>query len=313
MRSWCWTGGRPAYATLPCARRAKAPPAARPRRPPSSACILPLHVVQAPSALPPLMSESSCNHCRWLATAQGLLTLLGSASRWCAATPAPCHCATNFTPRASESHASAPILQVPFSEGLVALGPRLLLQRHVQALGAVDVAARVLLGRHRRARDAFGVSRDDKRSLALVRPAAHPRARLPLRLRVARVARARSAAHLPYVFAGLSFVMQVQAAACLCGAYLVNSARKRVGVDTRPQQREAAAAAAGAGCRAAGGSGGRRTAAVLRAAIDRAHLLEITRCSDRESGGEDGRLRDRHPRTRRPGAAVEDAADSREP
>ena len=74
-----------------------------------------------------------------------------------------------------------------------------------------------------------GVSRDDKRSLALSYDLQLILAPVCLFAFVSLAWRAlNSAAHLPYVFAGLSFVMQVQAAACLCGAYLVNSARKRV-------------------------------------------------------------------------------------
>ena len=81
-----------------------------------------------------------------------------------------------------------------------------------------------------------GVSRDDKRSLALsydLQLISRPSASSPSSLAWRAL---NSAAHLPYVFAGLSFVMQVQAATCLCGAYLVNSARKRRVGEARPQR-----------------------------------------------------------------------------
>ena len=167
-----------------------------------------------------------------------------------------------------EPHASTPVhRRCPlFRGGLVALGPRLLLQRRVhRALGAVDVAARVLLGGRRRARDA--PRREPRRQAvarALVRPAAHPRARLPLRLRVARVAGAQLGG-APAVRLRGPLVRDAGAGGGVplrrLPRQLRAEARRGRGSAAAASARAAAAPAAGAGCRAAGGSGGRRTAA----------------------------------------------------
>ena len=138
-----------------------------------------------------------------------------------------------------------------------------------------------------------GVSRDDKRSLALSYDLQLILAPVCLFAFVSLAWRAlNSAAHLPYVFAGLSFVMQVQAAACLCGAYLVNSARKRVESGKRGRSEREGSSGGSSRRRLPRGWRERWTSDGRPFYEQRSTgriCWELTHCvSDRESGGEDG-------------------------